>query len=169
MAREGKMRLPSGSLAILAFGLTPAVSLAAAALDASAERARTELATLERQWVDAEANRDAATLQRILDDKFVCTYMTAKPLDKHAFIEAETRPGGPKGTQELSDETVIVSGDTAVVVETDTLRSVKDGKLHTETARLTATYIRRHGRWQALAEHMAWKAPSPKSAGEATK
>lgn len=55
----------------------------------------------------------------------------------------------------LSDQIVIVDGDTAVVVGTDTERSTKKGEAHIAVARYTATYVRRNGRWLALAEHLA--------------
>ena len=151
------MRLRLGFLMIAAVGLA---TLARAA-DSGADRARRELARLEREWVDAEANRDSAALDRILDDQFICTFLTGKPIGKSDFIKSETRPG-PKGTQDLSDETMIVSGDTAIVVNTDTLHGVRNGTPYSETARITATYIKRGGHWRALAEHMAWETkPTP--------
>ena len=47
----------------------------------------------------------------------------------------------------------LVAGDTAVVVETDTERKVRDGKPSAAVYRFTVTYIRRGGHWVALAEH----------------
>src|ERR1039458_4671904 len=46
-----------------------------------------------------------------------------------------------------------VAGDTAVVVETDTLRSATNGQPSTTVYRFTVTYIKRGGHWFALAEH----------------
>lgn len=154
------MRLQPKILVVAAAGLAPTTQAPAA--DSGADRARKDLAVLERAWVDAEINRDPVALERILDDQFVCTFQTSKPLRKSDFIKAETRPGGPKETQDLSDETVVISGDTAIVVETDTLRGVKDGSPYAITGRFTVTYIKRGGHWRALAEHGAWQAkPSP--------
>jgi len=134
------------------------------AADGDGDRARKDLTALERAWVDAEQNRDAAALDRIIDDQFVCTFLTSKPIGKSDFIKSEMRPG-PKGSQDLSDETMILSGDTAIVVNTDTLRGVSKGAPYVVTARVTATYIKRGGHWRALAEHLAWEAkpPPPKS------
>lgn len=112
------------------------------------------LRKLEREWVDAETRHDAVALQSILDDKFVATFGAAKPLDKDAFIKDVTAgPVDPTVSQELSDQTIVVAGDTAVVVETDTLRKVRDGKPSVAVYRFTVTYIRRGGHWVALAEH----------------
>ncbi|HEY5071617.1 MAG TPA: nuclear transport factor 2 family protein [Caulobacteraceae bacterium] len=122
--------------------------------------AKAQLAALEREWVGAEVNRDPAPLVRILDDQFVCTFLTSKPVGKSDFIRLVTRPG-PTESQDISDETVIVIGDTAVIVETDTARGVRDGTPYTNTLRVTVTYIQRHGHWRALAEHLAWGVTPP--------
>jgi ketosteroid isomerase-like protein len=112
------------------------------------------LRKLEHEWVDAETRHDAVALRSILDDKFVATFGAAKPVDKDAFIRDITaRPVDPTISQELSDQTIIVAGDTAVIVETDTERKVRDGKPSVAVYRFTVTYIRRGGHWVALAEH----------------
>ena len=112
------------------------------------------LRKLEREWIDAETRHDAVALRSILDDKFVATFGAAKPLDKDAFIKDVTAgPVDPTVSQELSDQTIVVADDTAVVVETDTERKVRDGKPSAAVYRFTVTYIRRGGHWVALAEH----------------
>lgn len=156
------MRLRPIFLIITILGLAPAALAAATGSDT--DHAHEELAALERAWIDAEINRDPVALDRIIDDQFVCTFLVGKPIGKRDFIKSETLPG-PKETQDLSDETMIVSGDTAVVVNTDTLHGVRNGAPYAETARITATYIKRAGHWRALAEHIAWEtkpaAPKP--------
>jgi hypothetical protein len=42
--------------------------------------------TLEQQWADAEVKHDATALARTLDDEFVVSYSSGKPMDKAAFI-----------------------------------------------------------------------------------
>jgi len=112
------------------------------------------LRKLEHEWVEAEARHDAVALQAILDDRFIATFGAGKPLDKNAFILDETAGAiDPTESQELSDQTIIVAGDTAVIVETDTERKVRDGKQSAAVYRFTVTYIRRAGHWVALAEH----------------
>lgn len=51
-------------------------------------------------------------------------------------------------------DAVIIDGDTAVVVGSDTERGMKKGVPFAAVARYTVTYIRRQGQWVALAEHM---------------
>ncbi|HEY6904032.1 MAG TPA: nuclear transport factor 2 family protein, partial [Candidatus Acidoferrales bacterium] len=119
--------------------------------------AKQQILDLEQVWVTAEHNHDAATLRRILDDKFVATFGGEKPLDKEAFIkETVTGDVDPTESQTLADRNVIIDQDTAVVVGTDTERGTnKKGKAYTAFARYTVTYIRRNGQWVALAEHLA--------------
>lgn len=114
------------------------------------------LLKLEHEWVDAEARHDVVALRAILDDRFVATFGAGKLLDKNAFIEDITAGAiDPTESQELSDQTIIVAGDTAVVVETDTIRREKTGEFSTKVYRFTVTYIKRRGHWTALAEQGA--------------
>lgn len=117
--------------------------------------AKQQVLDLGKEWVAAEIKHDATTLGRILDDKFVASFGAQKPYDKKAFIKLiVTGDVDPTQSQTLTDETVIIDGDTAVVVGTDTLRATKNGEAYTEVARYTVTYIHRHGEWLALAEHL---------------
>ena len=112
------------------------------------------LLKLEHEWVDAEARHDSVALRAILDERFVSTFGAGKLLDKNAFIKEVTAGAiDPTESQELSDHTIVVAGDTAVVVETDTLRSATNGQPSTTVYRFTVTYIKRGGHWYALAEH----------------
>ncbi len=124
--------------------------------------AKQQLLDLEQVWIKAEHNRDAATLRRILDDKFVATFGAGKPYDKEAFIKAiVSSPIDPTESQTLTYDTVIIDRDTAVTVGIDTEHGTKNGAPYTDVARYTATYIRRHGQWLALAEHLV-DVPQPK-------
>jgi ketosteroid isomerase-like protein len=147
----------SKSVVTTAAALAVAVLFAAGnthAGDKAATADEQALRKLERQWVDAETRHDAVALQSILDDKFVATFGAGKPLDKNAFIKAiTTGPVDPTVSQELSEQTFVMAGDTAVVVETDTERKLRDGKPSTAVYRFTVTYIRRGDHWLALAEH----------------
>jgi len=135
-----------------------------AALPASTEPKNSELPSgdakqqvldLENEWVTAEMKHDTATLRRILDEKFVASFGAAKPYDKEGFIKGIVSGDvDPTESQTLTDRTVIVDEDTAVIVGTDTLHGTKKGASYTEVARYTVTYIRRHGEWIALAEHL---------------
>ncbi len=118
--------------------------------------AKKEVLDINRAWADAEIKHDTTALRRFLDEKFVASFGVDQPYDKEAFIKLVTRSeADPTESQTLTDETVIVDGDTAVVVGTDTLRGTKNGTAYKMVGRYTATYIRRNGQWVALAEQFA--------------
>ena len=118
------------------------------------------LLKLEREWIDAEIRHDAVALNAILDDRFVATFGGGKPLNKDSFIKQMTAGDADLTVaQALSDETIIVVGDTAVIVETDTVHRTKDGQPSSMAYRFTVTYIRRGDHWVALAEHGAVAKP----------
>jgi hypothetical protein len=111
------------------------------------------LAKADSDWVAAEDRHDAAALRALLDDQFVATMGGGELIDKATFIRNETQgQPDPTVTQEISGRRIIVAGSTGVIVETDTLRRTRDGKPSVLTWRFTATYIKRGGRWLALAE-----------------
>ena len=117
--------------------------------------AKQQVLDLENEWVAAEHNHDAATLRRILDDKFLASFGAEKPLDKEAFIkEIVSEDVDPTESQTLTDRRVIIDQDTAVVVGIDTERGTRKGAAYTVVYRYTVTYIRRNGQWTALAEHL---------------
>jgi ketosteroid isomerase-like protein len=124
--------------------------------------ARRQVLDLGKEWVAAENKQDAATLRRILDDKFVASFGAKKPLDKEAFIKhIVSGDVDPTASQTLTDETVIIDHDTAIVVGTDTVRGTDNGTAYAVVYRYTVTYIRRHEQWVALAEHLV-EAPQTK-------
>lgn len=117
--------------------------------------AKQQVLDLGKEWAAAEDKHDASTLRRILDDKFVVSFGAKKPYDKEAFIKQMVSGDvDPTESQTLTDETATIDHDTAVVVGTDTLRGTKKGTAYTVVGRYTVTYIRRHGQWVALAEHL---------------
>jgi ketosteroid isomerase-like protein len=135
--------------------------MAASSVDPKSSRNSTpadvkqQVLDIEQEWVDAEIKHDAATLRRILDDKFVVSFGAGKPYNKEAFIKGTVSGEvDPTESQALTDRAIIIDQDTAVVVGTDTLRGTRKGAAYTEVARYTVTYIRRQGQWLALAEHL---------------
>jgi ketosteroid isomerase-like protein len=129
--------------------------LGSASAHAAAPTAEEQLRSLEQEWVNAEIRRDAVTLRRILDEKFIATFGAGPPLNRDAFIHAIVSGTDTDVSQTLSDSTILTDGDTAVVAGIDTVRGVANGVPYTHAYRYTATYIRRGGRWIALAEHLA--------------
>jgi len=116
--------------------------------------AREQLLKLEKEWTVAESKHDVTALQRILDDRFVAT-LGDKTVDKEAFIKLFAAGDvDPTESATLTYEAVIIDGDAAVLVGTDSAHGTRAGAAYTAVYKYTATYISRHGRWQALAEHI---------------
>ena len=113
-----------------------------------------------RDWVKAENEHDAAALRQILNDKFITTSGFGAPHDKDYFIKALTKgTADPRQSQSLTDESVVVEGDTAVVVGTDTFHMTDGAKPDGLALRYTITFVRKDGRWTALAEHIVAMTP----------
>ena len=123
------------------------VSVAAALTDEQ------QVIATESEWVQAEVHRDAAVLGRVLDDRFLVNSSTGELSDKASVI-AEVL-GWKMSSQTITDRTVVVDGDTAVVYGTANFRFAVEGKDDEVSAgRYTTTYIKRDGQWRALALQM---------------
>jgi len=117
--------------------------------------AKQQAMQLLRDWVTAENAHDAAALERILDDQFISTYGAGKPTRKAAFIASLTKgKADPRQSQSLTDETIVVDGDTAILVGTDTFHRTDHAEPDGLALRYTITCVRKNGRWVALAEHI---------------
>jgi FKBP-type peptidyl-prolyl cis-trans isomerase len=108
------------------------------------------LKDLEHQWMEAFKNRDEQTLNRILANDFIFTDDGGKVYDKSQYIDAATRSIKVE-SYTFDDITTRVSGDTAIVAGRCTGKRSIDGKNASGTFRFTKTFVRRQGRWQALA------------------
>lgn len=158
--------LALGGLALVgAASIIPCVPMAAE--HAAEPGAEQQLRALEQEWVNAEIRRDAVALRRILDEKFIATFGFGAPLERDAFIHAIVSGSATGVRQTLSDSTIVTDGDTGVVAGIDTLHGVAHGEPYTHAYRYTATYVRRGGRWVALAEHLV-RMPDAKRAEERT-
>ena len=89
----------------------------------------------------------------ILDDQFISTFAATPPRGKDAFIKAITKGKiDPTQSQSLTDEKVIVEGDTAILTGINAFHST--AKTPIPPMRFTITFVRQQGRWRALAEHI---------------
>ena len=137
---------------VLVVALTSVRAVASAPTIAASTDEQQVVAT-ESEWVQAEIHRDAAVLERVLDDRFLVNSSTGELSNKAAVI-AEVL-GWKMVSQTITDRTVLVDGDTAIVFGTANFRFAVEGKDDEASAgRYTTTYIKRDGRWQALALQM---------------
>ena len=148
-------------LLILALASMAVMSMAAQAAPPAPADAKAGAMAMLRDWVKAENEHDAAALDRILDDQFISTFEAGKPTRKAAFIKSlSAGKADPAQSQSLTDETVVVDGDTVILVGTDTFHRTDGAAPDGLALRYTITCVRRGGRWVALAEHIV-KMPAP--------
>jgi len=87
------------------------------------------IVVLGKEWVAAEVKHDVTLLQRILDDKFVASFGAKKTILQRRFHQANMQRGcRSHRIQTLTDETVIIDRDTAVVVGSDTRGGQRKGR-----------------------------------------
>ncbi len=133
------------------FGL-PAV--AATGSGASAPNEEDAVIAAEDDWIRAEISRDEATLRRVIDDQFVFNSNDGQTSGKEALIEGVL--GWNMTGQTISERSVLVDGDTAIIFGTTELRFASPGEEETRSLlRYTSTYVKREGQWRAIALHMA--------------
>jgi ketosteroid isomerase-like protein len=128
------------AIALLSFGqATPEVSV------------EQTLMQLERDWSQASLKKDIDTLNKIMADDWVNIDFQGKVVTKAQTI-ASLKSGLP-ATQAagLGEMKVRVFGDSAIVTGSDTGKSGSKGKEVIEKYLWTDVFVRRNGRWQAVA------------------
>ena len=122
---------------------------------ASAPRGRVEqtIARVEREWTDAIARKDVATIDRIVADDFVATQSNGQRLTKAAHI-AEVKGGiYDVSSVRLDDVGVRVLGDVAIVTYTQVEKSRYQGRDNSGRYLYTDVFAKRRAGWQVVAEH----------------
>ncbi len=106
---------------------------------------------LERDWSQASLKKDIDTLNKIMADDWVNIDFQGKTVTKAQTI-ANLKTGLP-ATQAagLGEMKVRVFGDSAIVTGSDTGKSGSKGKEVIEKYLWTDVFVRRNGRWQAVA------------------
>ena len=104
----------------------------------------------------AEIDGDEATLRRVLADEFRANQSNGKTGSKEGLIESVL--GADMTDQQITERSVIVSGDTAVVFGTAELFFAGEEGETSSLLRYTTTWIRRDGQWRAIAMHMSGRA-----------
>jgi peptidylprolyl isomerase len=108
------------------------------------------LKDLERQCAEGLKNRDKETLNRILADDFIFTDDEGRVYNKARYVEAITKM--PKvDSYSLDELTTRVYGVVGVVAGRWTGKITVDGKDAGGVFRFTDTFVKRQGRWLAIA------------------
>lgn len=114
-----------------------------------------QLKAIEAKWIEAEVHGDAAYLDSILAPDFTYTSPNAQVLNRAQLMEAVKSGKAKLEAGSVSDMTVRVYGDVAVVNGTYTEHDA--GKAASDEGRFTDTFVRKNGRWLAVATHSSLK------------
>jgi ketosteroid isomerase-like protein len=112
---------------------------------------------LEREWLDAYEQHDAAAMERILADEFTITYGNGQTQSKAQVVESvKAREKSASPPTKFATEAVQARAEGDKVVLTGRLvqKSERGGQAMTMQFSYTDTYTRRNGRWQVIASSL---------------
>ena len=114
---------------------------------------RTTLLRLEDEWSNAFVRKDAEIIARIEADSYVFTSadgkLSGKADDLKSLASGETK----YEIYKQSDVQVRLHGDTAIVTGRTTIKGTDSGHDVSGDYQWTDTFIKREGKWQAVATH----------------
>ena len=110
-----------------------------------------ELTQLDREWTQALVRGDASILERVFADDYSATNALGKTVTKAEAI-ADLKSGANKlESNDPDNYSVRVFGDTAVMTHDGVRKGQRDGKAFAERYRSLHVFVKRGGRWQAVA------------------
>jgi uncharacterized protein (TIGR02246 family) len=136
---------------MIATVLALASSAAFAQKPADAAAVEKEIRQLEEQLRTAAVKADTASFERLLADDYTSTNMSGLTRSK-AEIIADLKSGAQKTTSaSLDNVKVRVYGDAAVLTADRTTKSTLRGQDNSGRQREIRVFVKRNGRWQAVA------------------
>lgn len=147
--------MKKAAFGVLALCLMGCCAWAQAPASKSAKPASDEetLKQIERDWGNALVKADMATLDRIMADDWLYTGADGATMTK-AQNFAGLKSGQTKiASVVLDDLKVRMFGDAAIVHGGDTAKSSEKGKDTSGHYRWTDVFVKRGGRWLAVATH----------------
>lgn len=126
----------------------------------TAPRARTnhtteqEIHAMEKQWNDARAKADVATLDRILVGDWTVTHANGTTDTKAKYL-ADLKSGARKfsGAVTEQDVTIRFYGDTAVAAGSSNSTVSLNGQAQGGALHFTRVYVKRDGAWKMIVSH----------------
>ncbi len=118
-----------------------------------AAEAEQQVRKLEREWLDAYEQHDAAAMERILADDFTITYGNGQTQSKAQVVESlKAREKSASPPTKFATEAVQarIEGDTVVLTGHLVQKSERGGEAMTMQFSYADTYTRRNGRWQVI-------------------
>lgn len=140
---------------LLALAVAMSISTAAAGQSGrlKADRNASEeqqLLKLEREWTEAYKDRNEMAIRELLADDFIITDDEGLVSNKEQYIEAIMKQIRLH-SYTLEDLTVKIYGDAAVVAGLWKGKFTVDGKDASGAFRYTDVFVKRQGRWLAIA------------------
>jgi len=127
-----------------------AIALLARAGNADWSPEQQELISLCDEWINAEVTQDREALERILDERFLFTSASSgRTADRTAFVERIMK--SKLEPFEVIHEVVNIHGDTALVIDTTTDRTLK----------FTWIAVRKGGVWKVISETFSRMTETP--------
>jgi ketosteroid isomerase-like protein len=108
---------------------------------------------MERAWLDAEKNHDAAAFEKIVADDWIAVTPDGKSqtrTERAAEIKASHTTSTTMGEMKVR-----VFGDTAVVTGTNDEVNMEGGKKSIDHYVWTDVFVKRNGKWLAVASQTA--------------
>ena len=124
------------------------LSTAAAAQNAT-KPAEAAVLAVERQWNDARAHGDVATLSRILLDDWTVTHANGTTDTKATYL-ADLKSGARQFSGDVTERDVTVRffGDTAIVAGASESAVTLNGQRQGGALHFTRVYVLRGGTWK---------------------
>jgi ketosteroid isomerase-like protein len=108
---------------------------------------------IERAWLEAEKNHDAAAFEKFVADDWVAITPDGKSqtkTERAAEIKAAQTVDATMGKMKVR-----VFGDAAIVTGSDDETTIENGKKSTDHYVWTDVFVKRNGKWLAVASHTA--------------
>lgn len=135
------------------FVFSAAMPVAAKQREGDSEAIAQTLQSIERAWLDAEKNHDAAAFEQFVADDWIAITPDGKSQTK-AERAAEIK-GAHTTSATMGDMKVRVFADTAVVTGSDDEITVEGGKKSDNHYVWTDVFVKRNGKWLAVASQTA--------------
>ncbi len=146
-----------------------ALGQAAKATKPTASNDAAELTDIENKWNSGLLKPDTDYIDSITAPGYVSTEADGRLLNKSQMLD-DLKTGKLKFESfDATDIKTHVYGDAAVVTAAFTEKGVEDGKPFAHSGRYTDFFIKKDGKWLAVATHSSFKAPGKAAAKPAAK